>query len=70
MRALIPAALLAGPQPIEQVFSKLKGLLRRAEARTRGSLIEAMGRALSALTARDVRGFFDHCGYRSMDQLL
>jgi transposase len=29
--------------PIEQAFSKLKGLLRRAEVRTRESLIEAMG---------------------------
>ncbi len=46
--------------PIEQVFSKVKGLLRRAEARTREALIEAMGRALDAVTARDTRGFFDH----------
>ena len=33
--------------PIEQVFSKLKGLLRKAGARTREALIEAMGGALS-----------------------
>ena len=32
--------------PIEQSFSKIKGLLRRAEARTREALIEAMGQAL------------------------
>jgi len=56
--------------PIEQAFSKLKGLLRRAESRTREGLIEAMGRALSAVTAQDARGFFGHCGYRSMGQLL
>ncbi len=56
--------------PIEQAFSKIKGLLRRAEARTRESLIEAMGRALEAVSARDARGFFGHCGYHSMDQLL
>jgi transposase len=55
--------------PIEQAFSKVKGLLRKAEARTRESLIEAMGLALSAVSARDARGFFGHCGYRSMDQL-
>jgi transposase len=54
--------------PIEQAFSKVKGLLRKAEARTRESLIEAMGLALSAVSARDARGFFGHCGYRSMDQ--
>jgi transposase len=56
--------------PIEQAFSKVKGLLRKAEARTRASLIEAMGLALSAVSARDARGFFGHCGYRSMDQPL
>ncbi len=56
--------------PIEQAFSKVKGILRGAEARTRQSLIEAMGWALSAVTARDARGFFGHCGYSSMDQLL
>jgi transposase len=56
--------------PIEQAFSKVKGLLQRAEARTRESLIEAMGLALSAVSTRDVRAFFGHCGYRSMDQPL
>lgn len=56
--------------PIEQAFSKVKGLLRGARARTRESLIEAMGRALDAVTVRDARGFFRHCGYRSMGQLL
>ena len=56
--------------PIEQAFSKAKGLLRRAEARTREGLVEAMGRALDAVTARDVRGYFGHCGYRTVDQPL
>ena len=56
--------------PIEQAFSKVKGLLRKAEARTRSALIGAMGRALDTLTADDTRGFFGHCGYRSMGQLL
>jgi len=55
--------------PIEQAFSKVKGLLRRAEARTREALIEAMGLASDAVSARDARGFFGHCGYRTMDQL-
>ena len=56
--------------PIEQAFSKVKGMLRGAEARTREALIEAMGRALSAVTATDVSGFFGHCGYRATAQLL
>ncbi len=56
--------------PIERAFSKVKGLLRRAEARTREALIEAMGWALEAVSAREARGFFGHCGYRSSAQLL
>jgi hypothetical protein len=44
--------------------------MRKAGARTREALIEAMGGALEALTAQDARGFFGHCGYRSMGQLL
>jgi transposase len=56
--------------PIERAFSKVKGLLRKAEARTREALIEAMGRALEAVTARDARGFFGHRGYRTVDQPL
>ncbi|MDP9479099.1 MAG: transposase [Actinomycetota bacterium] len=46
--------------PIEQAFSKLKALLRRAQARTCEALVEAMGRALDAITARDTSGFFRH----------
>jgi transposase len=56
--------------PIEEAFSKVKGLLRQSQGRTRESLIEAMGRALGAVSARDAWGFFRHCGYRSVDQLL
>jgi transposase len=54
--------------PIEEAFSKVKGLLRKAEARTREALVEAMGKALDTVTAGDVRGFFEHCGYRAMVQ--
>ncbi len=56
--------------PIEEAFSKVKRLLREAQARTREALIEAMGQALSAVTDRDARGFFKHCGYRILVQLL
>jgi transposase len=56
--------------PIEQAFSKLKASLRRAEARTREALIEAMGVALSTISTQDASGFFGHCGYRSAAQLL
>jgi transposase len=50
--------------PTEGAFAKVKGLLRRSGERTRETLIEAMGRASDAVTARDARGFFEHCGYR------
>jgi transposase len=56
--------------PIGEAFSKLKATLRGAEARTREALIEAMGRALSTISARDAWGFFGHCGYRTAAQLL
>ncbi len=56
--------------PIEEAFAKIKGLLRKAEARSREKLIEAMGWALEALTARDARSFFEHRGYRALGQLL
>ena len=49
--------------PIEEAFSKLKTLLRRAGARTREALEEAIGHALLAITAQDAQGWFSHCGY-------
>jgi transposase len=56
--------------PIEEAFSKLKTLLRKAEGRTREALLEAMGRALEAVSASDARGFFEHRGYRPLAQPL
>ena len=56
--------------PIEEAFSKIKGALRKAQARTCEALIEALGGAISAVTARDARGFFEHGGYRLPVQLL
>jgi transposase len=56
--------------PIEEAFSKIKGLLRKAQARTREDLLEALGQAISVVTVGDIRGFFEHCGYRRVAQLL
>jgi transposase len=56
--------------PIEEAFSKIKGTLRKAQARTREALIEALGIAISAVSVRDARGFFEHGGYRLPVQLL
>ncbi len=56
--------------PIEEAFAKVKALLRRMGARTRETLVEAMGWALEAVTVRDARGFFEHCGYCPLGQPL
>jgi transposase len=49
--------------PIEEAFSKIKALLKKAAARTREALVEAMGEALLAVTPRDAAGWFAHCRY-------
>ena len=54
--------------PIEEAFSKIKALLRKARARTRGALVGAIDRALGSVSAQDARGFFGHCGYPLGDQ--
>jgi transposase len=56
--------------PIEEAFSKIKKLVRKAEARTKEALIEAIGSALSAVSSRDAHSFFEHCGYRMPVQSL
>ena len=56
--------------PIEEAFAKIKGLLRQAAARTKEALVEAIRAALSAVSAQDARGFFEHAGYRPMGHLL
>lgn len=56
--------------PIEEAFSKIKDALPKAQARTREALIEALGVAISTVTVRDARGFFEHSGYGLPVQLL
>jgi transposase len=56
--------------PIEEAFAKIKEILRRACARTREALLEALGEALSAVSFQDAQGFFEHAGYHTTDQLL
>ncbi len=50
--------------PIEEAFSKIKAMLKKAAARTREALVEAIGRALAAVTTEDAAGWFSHAGYR------
>ena len=49
--------------PIEEAFSKVKNLIRKAKARTLEALFAVTGRALEAVSEEDARGFFDDCGY-------
>ena len=49
--------------PIEEAFSKIKAIVRKAEARTREGLLEAIAQALEAVTRQDAKGWFAHCGY-------
>jgi transposase len=51
--------------PIEEAFSKVKNLLRKAKARTLRALFEVTGEALRAVSKEDARGFFEDCGYKT-----
>jgi transposase len=57
--------------PIEEAFSKIKNLVRKAGERTREAFDEAIAQAVGAITPQDVVGWFAHCGcYESRDQYL
>ncbi len=56
--------------PIEEAFSKIKSIVRKAGGRTREALVEAIGRALAAVTPEDAAGWFDHAGYEPQYQPL
>jgi transposase len=52
--------------PIEEVFSKAKNLIRKAKARTLEALFAVTARALEAISEEDARGFFEDCGYGTL----
>lgn len=49
--------------PIEQVFAKLKALLRRAGARTVDALTSAIGQSLDAFTPTECANYIANSGY-------
>ena len=51
--------------PIEQLFAKLKALLRKAATRTRDALWSAIGRLLAACSLAECANYLNHCGYGS-----
>jgi transposase len=51
--------------PIEEAFSKVKNLIRKAKARTLEALFAVTGRALEAISKEDARSFFADCAYEA-----
>jgi putative transposase len=51
--------------PIEQVFAKLKHLLRKAAARTKDAVCDAIGALLDSYTAAECANYFTNSGYGS-----
>jgi transposase len=51
--------------PIEQVFAKLKHLLRKAAARTVDAVCAEIGRALDAFTPNECSNYLKNSGYRT-----
>ena len=49
--------------PIEQCWSKLKAGLRKSKARTHEALSGALAECFAAVTPRDAKNWFRHCGY-------
>ena len=52
--------------PIENMWSKAKTLLRTAAARTFAAVVDAAGDALRSITPEDCDGYFRHCGYDAL----
>jgi transposase len=50
--------------PIEQVFAKLKAMLRKTAARSLNALWTAVGTLLERFSARECARYFRHAGYR------
>jgi hypothetical protein len=51
--------------PIEKIWSKVKGLVRKAKACTTEAVWEAIARALEAVTPQDCQGCSASCGYHA-----
>jgi transposase len=49
--------------PLEGCIAKLKATLRSVKARTKRKLSNALVKAIALVTERDIRGWFEHCGY-------
>ncbi len=50
--------------PIEQVFAKLKHLLRKANARSFDAICTAIGQLLDGFTPQECANYFQNSGYQ------
>jgi transposase len=55
--------------PIEQVFAKLKQLLRSAAKRTIDELWNAIGKLVSEFSQQECLNYFRHCGYNATSKV-
>ena len=62
-QALFLPASAPDLNPIEMMWSKVKTLLRSAEARSLPDLVKAIRAALGSITPQDAMTWFAHCGY-------
>jgi hypothetical protein len=68
-REPVPAHYAAGSFDRRHVRRGAREILRRASARSREVLIDAIGRALCAIRSQDACSYFEHVGYHSIAQL-
>ena len=62
-RLLFPPPYSTDFNPIENAFAKLKALLRKAAARTRDALWDAVSTAIEAFSPQECRNYFSAAGY-------
>lgn len=51
--------------PIENCWSKVKGILRSLKPRTLEELLDALVEAFSSITVQNILGWFRHCNYQA-----
>ena len=63
--ALVPAALLTGPNPFEQAFAKIKHWMRLAQKRTIEETWRHLGHLVSSIQPAQCTNYFQNAGYPS-----
>ena len=60
---MVFAVIFTRVESNRKMWSKIKSILRTLKAGTEESLINAIAKALEAVTANDAKGWFESCGY-------